>query len=351
MKLHKKKVRILLSGLVILTILTSVLCSFAPPVVGWTQYNVTSLTEIDVENLMAVANFQEIYGSFNSYIPVACQIHTNYVRIYCVPRNSTWTFTESNGTYTLSSNLNGNTYIMRSNFTETGFGMQYTGGIATIPANQLIFYRSENGTLVKGEAFSYATGADNDVIADCAAAWFETWNVVDGYETAIDEAESVGFESGYDVGYADGLDQGFADGLEEGESRGYESGFDNGYSSGYRQGEFDGISSGYELGYADGESNGYESGYYRGYAEGYIDGYDTGKAEGGDGEVVTEIVYRDPVEINVGEVISGISSMPQNLIGSAFGFELFGINIAGLLTTLIVLAVGGFIVGIFLKKR
>lgn len=336
MKLHKKKVRILLSCIVILTIVTSVLCSFAPPVVGWTQYNVTSLTEIDVDNLMAVVDFQERYGSFNSYIPVACQLHTNYVRIYCVPRDSTWTFTASNGTYTLSSSLNGNTYIMRSNFTETGFGMQYTGSTATIPANQLLFYRNQEGELIRNTAFTYSTGVDNDVIVDCAATWYEVFKVVDGYESAIVEAESRGYEGGFNVGYADGLEEGESIGYQDGYVDGFDTGMDYGYQFGYQDGVATGRAEGYSHGYQAGEAVGYESGY----ADGYDDGY--AAAEPGDGEVVTEIIYRDAVDLDIPLIFDGLADATNGIFKSV-DFDLFGINILGVLLSLTILTILVFI--------
>lgn len=333
MKLYKKKVRILLAGLVILTIITSVLCSFAPPTIGWTPYNVYALTETDVENIMAVADFQYQYGSFNSFVPVACHLSNSTVRLYLVPSNANWTFTETSGTYTLTT---GSSNIMRTTLTREGFGMQYTGSTATIPEEHLLFYRSESGTLVKGEAFSYATGADNDVIADCAAAWFDTWNIVNGYETAIEEAESVGFESGYDVGYAGGLEEGESIGYQDGYVDGFDTGMDYGYQFGYQDGVATGRSEGYSQGYLAGEAVGYESGY----ADGYDDGY--AAAEPGAGEVVTEIVYRDAVDLDIPLIFDSMADATNGIFKSV-DFNIFGINILGVLLSITILVILVFI--------
>lgn len=167
----------------------------------------------------------------------------------------------------------------------------------------------------KNTNYAYSTSNDDDVIADCAATWYETFKVVDGYESALEEAESNGLFDGYNSGFADGLDQG------------YEDGFSNGFDNGYR----------------DGEYNGYAEGVSEGYSEGYRDGYVAGGSGSGSGEVETEIVYRDSVYLDIPLIFDGVSGA-VNGIFSAVDFSIFGINILGVLLSITILVILSFLI-------
>lgn len=316
MKLHKKKVWILLVCMVIFTIITSVLCSFSPPVPSRNMFAISpeTITTIDGENMLSMAYYQWKFGSFNNFKPVAAATSGGYIRLYLVVNDGTETygFTDET-TYSITSTASGEYNVMRMWLTPEGYGIQYIQTSTTINIDKLIFYADTNDTLVLNEAFDFATGVNgNDTIAEAAAEWYEAYRIISNYEMDIAEAES----------------QGFLDGLD--------TGMDLGYQFGYESGVVSGREEGYAHGYQAGEANGYEEGYSLGYDDGYA------AAEPGNGEVVTEIVYRDSVELNIPLIFNGMADAANGIFKSV-DFNIFGINILGVLLSITILVILVFI--------
>lgn len=106
--------------------------------------------------------------------------------------------------------------------------------------------------------------------------------------------------------------------------------------------EYDrGYENGFNAGYSSGQETGYESGYGIGYDEGEKAGYNAGFSAG-----QTEAMNSNS---KLKDLIFGIFSAPGELINGILDFNLFGINVASLVKTLITLAVVALIV-VFLIK-
>jgi len=99
----------------------------------------------------------------------------------------------------------------------------------------------------------------------------------------------------------------------------------------------------YDIGYEVGFENGYEGGQDDGYLDGYDIGYDKGYKDG-----KSEIGYF----LDIGSIISSIPSSIRSLLENAFDFDLFGINVVGLLLLIlgcgIIFIVVKFVWGVFL---
>ena len=138
-------------------------------------------------------------------------------------------------------------------------------------------------------------------------------------------------------------------------TEGYNQGYNNGYSDGeeahyddYQTGYIDGETSGYNAGKADGYISGYNEGLTNGYNSGLVDGealhvddYKNGFAAGQTDAMNSTSSLKD--------MIFSIFSAPADLINGILDFDLFGINVASLVKTLITLAVTALIV-VFLIK-
>lgn len=118
---------------------------------------------------------------------------------------------------------------------------------------------------------------------------------------------------------------------DEAYNSGFEAGQTNGYNSGYRVGKQEGYNSGYESGKAEActekYQEGYEYGYLVGQDAGYKNGYAAGQEAGGGG-----------VQLDIPAVISAVPVAVKNFVNTSFGFEVFGINVAGLLSVIMIIA-------------
>ena len=133
--------------------------------------------------------------------------------------------------------------------------------------------------------------------------------------------------------------------LEETDST-YEAGYNAGYTAGAKDGQAAGYQSGYEAGKA-------ESGNYD---KGFEDGKKAGRVEG---EALHAMDYQNGFEAgqtnamnstsSLKDLIFSIFSAPADLINGILDFDLFGINLASLVKTLITLTVTALIV-VFLIK-
>lgn len=154
----------------------------------------------------------------------------------------------------------------------------------------------------------------------------------DGYNAGYLDGLASGREYGYNDGYSVGHDIGYQEGYETGYDNGYETGYDDGWETGYYIGFDHGTDYGRGVGYNEGYDDGYETGYWDGWDEGYDDGYDVGIEDG------------SPIELDIPSVITAVPQSAKSIINNAFGFELFGINVAGLLSVLLIVAIIGFVV-------
>ena len=165
-----------------------------------------------------------------------------------------------------------------------------------------------NGTVLSfGSAGVY--GVSNSVylskvdpVRNKAISWIEARDVKrDGLSGITDEAYNAGFEAGQT----------------------------NGYNSGYRDGKQEGYNSGYESGKAEGGTEKYQEGYEYGYLVGQDAGYKKGYAAGQDA---------GGVQLDIPSIISAVPVAVKNFINTSFGFEVFGINVAGLLSVIMIIA-------------
>lgn len=100
------------------------------------------------------------------------------------------------------------------------------------------------------------------------------------------------------------------------------------YESGYTTGR----NEGYQNGYADGEKAGSETGYGQGYEIGYNAGYSSGQAS----------------STNLWSYILTIGQAPFEFMKDMLNFEIFGVDIIGLVSSLLTAALVVTIIRIFL---
>lgn len=133
----------------------------------------------------------------------------------------------------------------------------------------------------------------------------------------------------YNMGYGVGYESGYMVGNEEGYSEGYNEGYSIGNEEGY--------SDGYEYGYYDGVNAGWEDGHQYGYKKGWDAGFGAGQNDMAE----TSHTFK--------EMVFAIFDAPSVLIDSMLNFDIFGINIAGLVKTLITLAVVAVLLVVLIK--
>lgn len=129
----------------------------------------------------------------------------------------------------------------------------------------------------------------------------------------------------------------YSDGYNDGEEDGYTNGYGVGYEGGYMVGNEEGYSDGYDYGYSDGVIAGWENGHQYGYKKGWDNGFGAGQNDMAE----TTQSFKD--------MVFAIFDAPVTLIDGMLGFEIFGINMAGLVKTIITLAVVALIVFVILK--
>lgn len=201
-----------------------------------------------------------------------------------------------------------------------------------------------------GSYLSESAGSVIQNIRSMSQSWIDARDVkrdglaaYTGSSSESSEDSSEVYSEAYSIGYHDGYNAGeiagYVTGSAEGKKIGYNNGYANGLSDGletateeYNRGFVDGNAAGMDSGY----KNGYTVGYKEGETVGYKSGYSAGSAAGGG----------DAVELDIPDIINSIPSAVQNFIFSGFGFEVFGINVAGLMSVLIIL-----ILVVFFIKR
>ena len=199
---------------------------------------------------------------------------------------------------------------------------------------------------VYGDSSALMYEASASIMRDMAQSWINARNVKrdglpaapsEGTCTISPEEESSIYQAGYNAGEING----YLVGHKEGESLGYTRGFREGYETGYNAGNEAGYNNGYKSGYdfasqkigPEQYSIGHAEGYSQGYSEGFSEGYETGYRYG-----AINNPQGTPVTLNIPSIISAITSSVGSFLTSAFDIEIFGINIAGLLSVLILVA-------------
>lgn len=326
MKLNKKRISILVSLMCLLVLLFFTLCSFDLPSYDSTRDDALTFNGIsflDFQSIYNIVDKQFLTGQLNSFEPIALVFTDNRVALYCRALNNT-SFPQFTGSNPETLYFR-NSYF-RSYLTSDGFTFWQSISNITVVASSCISFRvsSSDSLSISNPDFVFINGT---VVQDSISS------VESYFNTFYDRL--VSYDSVYESGYYDGLESG----LIWGEDLGYQEGYTEGYQ--------EGIGTGYRDGFLAGEAEGYDTGYADGYQDGYETGYDSGYAEA---ERETVIEYVEPFEIDIGRVISGISSVPDNIMNGSFDFELFGINVYGLLKLLIILFVVSAIV-VFIIKR
>ncbi len=110
---------------------------------------------------------------------------------------------------------------------------------------------------------------------------------------------------------------------------GYEAGYTEGETEGYTQGKTDGYNQGYDVGYLKGHVEGYTKGQANGYNEGKAYGVNIGIKQGEQSTVTKSFV----------SILGEIAMTPYTAISQIFDFEIFGLNVAGIVFQLITVAI------------
>lgn len=197
-------------------------------------------------------------------------------------------------------------------------------------STEVVLAYYHNGTVLSfGSAGVY--GVSNSVylskvvpVRNMANSWIEARDVKrEGLSGITDEAYNSGFEAGQTNGY----NNGYRVGKQEGYNSGYETGRAEAQSEAYLQGYNSGFESGHAEACTEKYQEGYEYGYLVGQDAGYKKGYAAGQQAGG-----------GDVQLDIPAIITAVPSAVKNFVNTSFGFEVFGINVAGLLSVIMIIA-------------
>lgn len=165
-----------------------------------------------------------------------------------------------------------------------------------------------------------------------AFSYFLPFAVMIGATVTIPDSETISMDE-YLRGYGEGsssssdrYDEGYRLGMEEGEAK-HADDYNNGYAAGIEK-----VKENYQLGYTKGKADGEAA-----HADDYKNGFAAGQTDAMNGTH------------SLKDLIFLIFSAPADLINGILDFDLFGINVASLVKTLITLAVTALIV-VFLIK-
>ena len=217
----------------------------------------------------------------------------------------------------------------------------------------VLAYRNSSGEVITfgaagvyGSSSAFMYEASASIMRDMAQSWINARNVKrdglpaapsDGTCTISPEEESSIYQAGYNAGEIHGYIVGHEEGESQGKNIGYQDGYSNGYESGNEAGYNNGYKSGYDFAsqkigpeqYSIGHAEGYSQGHSEGFSEGYETGYRYGAINNPQGT---------PVTLNIPSIITAITSSVGSFLTSAFDIQIFGINVAGLLSVLILVA-------------
>ena len=159
-------------------------------------------------------------------------------------------------------------------------------------------------------------------------------------------ASSSELEAEYNKGYQNGYNAG----LEDNQDNIYNSGYNSGYSScqsdmvdtlrqeyqnGYNVGKGEGINEGISQGYQNGYNAGLNDNQDLIYNTGYNDGYSTGEDDGYDKGYDIGFSDSQNDKNSFKELMFSIIDAPFNVLGNAFDFEIFGINMSDFLIAIV----------------
>lgn len=227
----------------------------------------------------------------------------------------------------------------------------------------VLAYRNSSGEVITfGSAGVYGSSsalmyeASASIMRDMAQSWINARNVKrdglpaggdDGTCTISPEEESSIYQAGYNAGEINGYMTGYAKGEKEGQTIGYGNGFEAGYETGYESGLVDGYEPGYNAGNEAGYNDGYKKGYDfasakigpEQYSVGYEEGYTVGHSDGyREGFNFAMLNPPEGMKLDIPAIISSITGSVGSFLTTAFDIEIFGINIAGLLSVLVLVA-------------
>lgn len=241
--------------------------------------------------------------------------------------------------------IGSNSTITISNFNTVEFygSNRYYGATQassmSFPIENVLCYKVGSSIINNVSNGTYATGSGK------VSQAFSTYMIeFTNYANTLIEWNGEDYQSGYDAGYT------------AGQTNGYTAGYGTGYAEGREYGYNEGYEAGYADGFADGEEEGVGGGateedltlaWQEGYEIGYLDGTDYGYEQGYNQAV------RDatPNEIDIERIITAIPESVRAIFDETFGFELFGINVAGTLLTILVVAIVAFVVRKLLDSR
>lgn len=238
-------------------------------------------------------------------------------------------------------------FYLNTNIEGLGRGKQFDA------SEVVLAYRNSSGEVITfGSAGVYGDSsvlmyeASASIMRDMAQSWINARNVKrdglpaapsDGTCTISPEEESSIYQAGYNAGEIHGYMVGHQEGESQGKNIGFQEGYETGYSAGNQAGYDNGYKSGYDFAsqkigpeqYSIGHAEGYSQGHSEGFSEGYETGYRYGAINSPQGT---------PVTLNIPSIITSITSSVGSFLTSAFDIEIFGINVAGLLSVLILVA-------------
>lgn len=238
-----------------------------------------------------------------------------------------------------------------------GYGKQ-------LPASEVVLaYMGTSGEVITfGSAGVYGSSsalmyeASASIMRDMAQSWINARNVKrdglpaapsDGTCTISPEEESSIYQAGYNAGEIHGYMVGHEEGESQGKNIGFQDGYDVGYETGFASGNEAGYNSGYSAGNEAGYNNGYKTGYDfasqkigpEQYSVGYEEGYTVGHSDGyREGFNFAMLNPPEGMKLDIPAIISSITGSVGSFLTTAFNIEIFGINIAGLLSVLVLVA-------------
>lgn len=250
-----------------------------------------------------------------------------------------------------------------------GYGKQ-------LPASEVVLaYMGTSGEVITfgssgvyGDSSALMYEASASIMRDMAQSWINARNVKrdglpaggDGTCTISPEEESSIYQAGYNAGEIHGYMVGHEEGESQGKNIGFQAGYDVGYETGFASGNEAGYNSGYSAGNEAGYNNGYKTGYDfasqkigpEQYSVGYEEGYTVGHSDGyREGFNFAMLNPPEGIKLDIPAIINSVPSSVQSFIISAFGFELFGINIAGLLGCLIAVVIVYLVIKLLLGRK
>lgn len=165
-----------------------------------------------------------------------------------------------------------------------------------------------------------------------AFSYFLPFAVLSSATVTIPDSETISMDEyvrGYEAGSSNAserYDEGYQAGMADGEAA-HADDYNNGYAAGIEK-----VKENYQLGYTKGKADGEAA-----HADDYKNGFAAGQTDAMNGTH------------SLKDLIFSIFSAPADLINGILDFDLFGINVASLVKTLITLAVTALIV-VFLIK-